>query len=302
MTSWHSYPKIYNLGHKALTSLFDGPFIIEEKIDGSQISFGIFDDDLRMRSKNREFAPDEADSLFAKAAESVKAVAHLLRDGYTYRGEYLAKPQHNALKYDRVPENHIIIFDVNTGEEEYADPHWKRAEADRIGFEYVTEFFINSEASKDALMSLLENESCLGGPKIEGVVIKNYTQFGPDKKALMGKHVSEAFKEVHRKTWGESNPSSKNILDTLADELRTEARWAKAVQHLREAGKITDTPADIPNILGEIQRDILVEEDDYITSKLRRWALPHIRRNVVKGAAEWYKERLLEKQFEEVAG
>ncbi len=39
--SWHSYPKIYGLGHKAITELLSDNVMVEEKIDGSQFSFGI---------------------------------------------------------------------------------------------------------------------------------------------------------------------------------------------------------------------------------------------------------------------
>jgi hypothetical protein len=40
MSSWHSYSSIYALGHKALAELFMEPVLIEEKVDGSQFSFG----------------------------------------------------------------------------------------------------------------------------------------------------------------------------------------------------------------------------------------------------------------------
>jgi ATP-dependent RNA circularization protein (DNA/RNA ligase family) len=36
-----SYPSIYALGHRAIRELFDGPVVVEEKIDGSQFSFGV---------------------------------------------------------------------------------------------------------------------------------------------------------------------------------------------------------------------------------------------------------------------
>lgn len=36
--SWHSYPSIYALGHRAIVDLLKGPVFIEEKIDGSQFS------------------------------------------------------------------------------------------------------------------------------------------------------------------------------------------------------------------------------------------------------------------------
>lgn len=33
MESWHSYPSIYNLGHKAIESLLTVPVLVEEKVD-----------------------------------------------------------------------------------------------------------------------------------------------------------------------------------------------------------------------------------------------------------------------------
>lgn len=48
----HSYPTIYNLGHRAIVDLLKGPVIVEEKIDGSQISFRKDEQgDLEVRSK-----------------------------------------------------------------------------------------------------------------------------------------------------------------------------------------------------------------------------------------------------------
>ena len=55
MSSWHSYPSIYNLGHAAVANLLAVPHQVQEKVDGSQFSFGRFVEDgkvrLRVRSK-----------------------------------------------------------------------------------------------------------------------------------------------------------------------------------------------------------------------------------------------------------
>ena len=84
-----SYPSIYNLGHKAVLDIFSSPVTVQEKVDGSQFSFGVFEVNgesvLRCRSKGAEvnvFAPDK---MFSKAVESVKAREHLLVPGWTYR-------------------------------------------------------------------------------------------------------------------------------------------------------------------------------------------------------------------------
>lgn len=50
MSSYKSYPKVYNLGHSAIKDLFHDEVVIQEKLDGSQFSFGIVDGEFRRRS------------------------------------------------------------------------------------------------------------------------------------------------------------------------------------------------------------------------------------------------------------
>lgn len=95
------------------------------------------------------------------------------------------------------------------------------------------------------------------------------------------------------------NPTSKDILERLSEKYRTPARWAKAVQRLKEQGKIQDQPQDIGLILKEVWPDIESECKEEIMEFLWNWASSHIRRGVTRGMPEWYKEQLMKKQFEE---
>lgn len=297
MTSWHSYPSIFALGHRAVENLFSGPVTIEEKVDGSQFSWGLFDGELRARSKGQQLVMDAPEKMFNKAVELVVALKPLLHDGWTYRGEFLRSPHHNALTYSRVPKGHVVLFDINTGEEEYMLEREKKEEAERLGLEVVPTFNV-VVSGVDQIIALLENESFLGGTKIEGVVVKNYSLFGLDKKVLMGKYVSEAFKEVHNKTWHVTNPRRSDVVQWLVSRYKTDARWEKGIQHLREQGVITDSPKDIGPIMKEIQADIQKECEDEIKAKLFEWAKPHILRGALAGFPLWYKDQLLKKQFE----
>lgn len=306
MSSWHSYSSIYNLGHKAIADLLTVPVIVEEKVDGSQFSFGRFGTELRIRSKGQEMPIDAPEKMFAKAASSVRDLYDLLHDGWTYRGEYLQKPHHNGLTYDRVPAKHIILFDINDGEQSFLSAIDRAAEGRRVGLEVVPVLWEGpgSGLSIDRLKQLLETPSVLGGQKIEGVVIKpfDYGLFGLDHKVLMGKHVSEAFKEVQKKAWKESNPKSGDILDRLIATYKTPARWAKAVQHLKEAGQLEDSPRDIGKLIKEVPSDVLAECKDEIADQLWKWAWPHVARGVTGGLPEWYKDRLLERFVEQEFG
>ena len=295
--SWSSYPKIWNLGHKAVAGLFLKSVLVEEKVDGSQFSFGRFGGELRVRSKGRQFDPDSADKLFSSAVAHVAGLD--LRDGYTYRGEVLSKPKHNVLAYGRVPVGNVIIFDINDGLESYLPYEAKVEEASRLGLEVVPKLFEGVVEDVGVFRELLQNTSCLGGAKIEGVVIKRYDLFGEDKKATFGKFVSEEFKETHRKEWKSDQKPQVDILTEIGEELRTPARWRKAVGSMRDAGELQDSPRDIAKLIEYVGLDVLSEEKDYIKDKLFDWAWKRLRPMTFRGLPEWYKQKLLDKQFGE---
>jgi hypothetical protein len=320
MSSWNSYPSIFSMGHRAIKDLLTVDVNVEEKVDGSQFSFGLvpasevdvvyFDHPdlgkfaLKIRSKGCVMHIDAPEKMFNLAAETVRSLGPKLVLGWTYRGEFLGRPKHNALAYDRTPNGHIILFDINTGDQEYLSYEDKKREADRLGLECVPLLYSGRITTVEEFRRYLTTTSILGGQTIEGVVVKPsaYNLFGQDKKALMGKFVSEAFKEVHRKTWGESNPTGKDIIGLVTDVYRSPARWNKAIQHMREAGKLVDDYQDIGPIIREIPEDVLKECKDDIMDALFKWAWPHIRRGLSRGFPEYYKDLLLKRSFENETG
>lgn len=296
-TSWHSYPKVWALGHPNIKELFLDEVLVEEKIDGSQFSFGIFNGEIKVRSKGQEMPVDDPEGMFKEAVATVIKLAPLLKDGYTYRTEYLRTPKHNAITYERIPEKHLIVFDINDGYESYLSYDDKLSECKRIGLECVPRIIAVVSSAED-IASYLERESCLGKSKIEGIVFKNYKRFGSDKKVLMGKHVSEDFKEVNKTEWKKQNPLQGDILTGLINKYKTESRWKKSVQHLKEKGILTDTPKDIGHLMSSIKSDSKEELIDLIKEDLFRWAWPHLERGFIRGLPEWYKNELVAKQFE----
>ncbi len=289
-----SYVKVWNLGHKAVESLFCEPVIVEEKVDGSQFSFGLMDGVLEFRSHNCEVFPEHA-GMFQLAVENVNLIKDLLHPGWKYRVEFLSKPKHNILEYERVPKLNLIIFDIDTGIENYLPYEEKKKEAERIGLEVVPQ--LDCVISIDGFTKLLETVSILGKTTIEGVVIKNYHRFDYDGHCLMGKYVSEKFKEKLKDKRGEVNPGQRDIINSIGQQLKTDARWNKGIQHLREQELIEDTPADIGKILHEVSNDIEVEEKEAIKNLLYAGFRKQILRVATAGLPEFYKKQLLEKQL-----
>jgi len=135
MNSWHGYPSLYNLGRRAIERLLKVPVNVEEKVDGSQFSFGVTEaGEIKVRSKGAQLNVVAPEKMFARAIDVVKELAPSLTPGWTYRAEYLAKSKHNSLMYSRVPVKHLIVFDVCVGEEAYLSYGDKAADAGRIGW------------------------------------------------------------------------------------------------------------------------------------------------------------------------
>jgi hypothetical protein len=302
-SSWHSYPKSVTLGHRYVAQIMNDDVIVEEKIDGSQFSFGSFGGEIRCRSKGAVLNIEAPEKMFAAGVDVVKELASkgLLKDGWTYRGEYLARPRHNVLAYNRIPAKHFIGFDINPSHETYLSYEEKAEAFAAMGLECVPRLFAGRIANSDQIRGFLQTDSILGGQKIEGVVIKNYSRFTPDGKAMMAKFVSEAFKEVHSRVWSEDNPGQKQILEQIIAAHRTPARWQKAVQKLTELGQATGTPADIGALIKLVRKDVEEECREDISARLYSWAQGHIERGITGGLPDWYKEQLMKKSFEDVA-
>lgn len=299
----HSYSSIYNVGHAAIADLLKQPVIVEEKVDGSQFSFTRTQaGELVCRSKGARINMLAPEGMFLNAVAFVQSASNDMPPGLVYRGEYLRSPKHNVLVYDRIPHNHVIIFDIERGEQTFCPASEKIEEARLIGLETVPVLFEGMLTDVALLRELLETPSVLGGQKVEGVVIKPaaYDLFGRDKKVLMGKFVSEAFKEVHASEWKKDHATKGpgEIVQILAAIYATPARWQKALIHLRERGEIQDAPQDIQKLMAEVPPDVLKECETEIRAQLFEWAWPQLRRSITRGLPEWYKGELLKKQFE----
>lgn len=295
-----SYPSIFSLGHKAVKDIFTSPVVVQEKVDGAQISFGYLGTEvqgLAIQSRKADIHPEAPLKDWTEAVKTIKTLP--LYPGWIYRGEFLRKPKHNALAYSRVPEKHIILFDVEKGLQDFLEPWELAEEAKRLELESVPLLFAGEwTGGIEQFKELLQLESVLGGQKIEGVVIKNYNLYGPDKHVLMAKFVSEAFKEAHGKMWGSTPKGKGDIIQRFIETLKTEARWNKAVQHLREQGLILDEPKDIGLIIQEVKRDVEADAGEWMKEQMFKEFVPQVLRGVAGGVAEWWKEKLLKRQFE----
>ncbi len=300
MTDMRSYTKILTLGAEGTERALVGDVIVQEKVDGSQFRFGIDEDGrFRVASHHNELFPGGPCGNFDVAVQHVTMALHATEaihrrlhgpDTWFYC-EYLLKPKQNTLAYDRVPQNHLILFDA------WIAGAWATREtlclaASSLQIDVVPELY-RGEITVDGLTALLATPSFLGNETVEGVVIKNYNELvaiGGRTFPLFTKLVRADFKERNKSEWKQNSGRSK--LDSFIESFRTEARWRKAVQRLDESGELERSPRDIGKLMRVIAEDIRDEEGENIRAELYKLYIGDICRTAQRGAAEWYKARL----------
>jgi hypothetical protein len=297
-----AFPKIYTLGKREIENIFKGEVEITEKVDGSQFCFGVnHDGEIVLRSKGQVLylTSDNMFNLAVKWLNDNKdmILSVLAKDTYVY-GEFLNKPKHNVLVYGRVPVNNIMVFGVKVGLNFVHEYEGIKKYADALGLETVPLVYKGVVENVEQITELVtKTTSVLGNEIIEGIVVKNYSQHTVigDKQLCFGKYVREGFKERHGGEW----KAIGNKLEDWIKSFQSEARWQKAVIHLREKGLLEDSPKDIGNLFKEIHHDILKEETDEIKEFLFKHHIDRIKRVASAGCAEWYKDQLLKRAFPE---
>lgn len=302
-----AYPKIIALGGPGIQSIFDEEVEITEKLDGSQFGFGLVKGQLIIRSKGKIQDLDNPDKMFKEGVEYIKSIEDRLPEGLFFYGEYLQKPRHSTLAYNNIPKNHIALFGVMDNSMDSTTMHdqsYVKNWAKRFDIDAMPMFY-KGMSSPQHVLSLMDKDSYLGGQKIEGLVVKNYKPWLFLNQILFpvmaGKYVSEKFKEVHGKDWAKLN-TGRGQIDGLKDKYKSEARWHKAVMHLKEDGRFTGSVKDIGELIKEVQKDLGIEEKENIKNDLWKILGSDIIRYSTVGLPEWFKEQLLLGELNEREG
>jgi len=301
MDYFKAFPKIFALGHRSISTIFHEEVEITEKGDGSQFAFCRVGDDLHCRSKGCIQHVEAPDKLFEEGVEYLKSIKDRIPEGYIFYAEYLRKPKHNSLVYERIPRNHFALFGVYHVENQVFVGNYDTllTMAHIMDIEPIPLLFKGKIEAPEEIEGIMNSISVLGGCRIEGVVVKNYKDNfvgGVLFPVMSGKYVSERFKEIHRKNWKKEN-TNKGKWEVFKSQYNTPARWEKAIIHLKERSELEGSPRDIGKLMKEVQVDVSEECKEEICE----WLWKHFGKEVVKGAAkglpEWYKDKLMKDSF-----
>jgi len=302
LNSLPSYPKIWSLGKPELEMLFNSPVEITEKVDGSQFGFGKLNGEVFVRSKGVPNIILKPNKMFSKAVDYIMSIKNKLREGAVYYAEYLENPKHNTLNYERVPKNNLALFAVaepTSGVMKWVVTHTVlNFHAKSLNIDVVPLLYWGMITERKQFEKYLNKRSFLGGETVEGVVIKNYKDksVNPYSSECFGKFVSQKFKERNHKVWDEKKGPS---ISDFIESFKSEARWDKALQHLRDDNLIEYDFKDIGKLIKTVQEDVSKEEENTIKDQLYKFYKKQILMASIKGLPIWYKEKLLKRQFDD---
>ncbi|SIP85939.1 RNA ligase [Pacmanvirus A23] len=275
---------------------------IQEKIDGSNMRFRIDPETNELVFFCRRRQIDTANEIFSKTCKMINILKNRISPTYVYHGEAVSKCKHNVSEYLRIPRHYFICFDIYDIEaDKYLTPNELKLECERVGFESIK--FIYSNLDKDIQPTDMMNkiikkietgeiESMLGGIP-EGIVLKHESFWYKNKyTAVKRKLVTKKFKERHQLKQNKKIVSADEFLKQLGSCFATDARFAKAKQHLSEQGILDGTPADKRRILKELDEDFIKEYGEEIKIYLYQELIHHVLNASKLGADEWIDKNL----------
>jgi hypothetical protein len=296
-----SYQKIFHLGDPHVEALLHGPVVIQEKVDGSQFRWQKVDGELRFGSHHVNFGDAHPpDKLFMSAVAYLSGIADRIPEDIVFFGEVLEKPKHNTIAYERIPTNHIMLFDVfSTTTQSWLDPARVIRDCNlEIDGPRVLSEGRGEDYTLESIEKILASQSYLGGAVIEGVVVKNYSQPSADRFHQIGfcagKMVRASFREENAQNW----QGHGSIVDQISLRFKTTARFEKAYIHARDAGEIESSMRDMVPLLRWMDLDIEEEVKEAAMEMFWADSKREIEKRLKSGMAEWLKAKLLEKQFE----
>lgn len=287
-------------------NIFGTEVIITEKIDGSQFSFGVMDGVLQYKSKRKMLNFEQPDKTFTVAIQQVEKFAHLIIPDTQYCTEYLKTPRHGVLNYNTVPKHHMYLFAARDGlQDVFHGDQVVKMFADDIGIDHSQVLFRGILENFEQLDALLDTQSYLGGPNVEGLVIESLDK---TLRQPIAKYVSPEFREKAGHRVGNTHLQGLDLNDIII-RYNPEIRFHKVLQVLRDESRLKGELSDIGLIIKEVQSDFAEEEKRAILKALTA----HYNQIVVKNYGfiskqqtkqipEWYKAILKEEHEKSIDG
>ena len=261
--------------------------IIDEKVDGSQLTIRKLHGILHYYNKNKEINP--MNKCWRNAWICLQNKADIFEEGLWYHGEAFTTRQTNVNEYDRCPKNCWIVYEVVRPNNSILTPEEMHELIKDTGLETVQLLYNNrsniNEKYKNmklqdiinSIMDDIENgiiKSCLGNNKPEGIVVKVLNNYNKKENKISNtryKYVRKEFMELHQQKREKIQEVPDNeYIKEIGTIYNVNPRFQKAIQHLKEQNRwnYDDPMKNIQALVDELDKDLLKEALDDIKNML----------------------------------
>lgn len=290
MSEYKTYPKIHRLGKEETDGILDCEFIVQEKVDGANISIFQLDGELRCGSRTRMLPLDESFNGFQEAVRAnLNLAMYFSRNpDHILYGEWLVK---HTITYPDEAYRKIYLFDIYDKKNDvWLSQEEVKSEAEFLGLEYPF-IFATGKLNEEQINEFVGKSAI--APAGEGVVLKAPGFINKFGDHCYAKVVHQKFKESNAIVFGGNNKHSETYWEMyVVNKYCTVGRVRKIMQKIQAE---TDKRLDyehIPQVAGSCYHDMITEEIWEIVKKVPALNFKKLQGLCMKKFIQIYKDIL----------
>lgn len=260
MSEYKKYPKIHRLGKEETDGILEETFIVQEKVDGANISIFWLDGEVRCGTRTRMLPNDGSESFngFVGAVAGNPKIAAFLeanQDLILY-GEWLVK---HTITYPDEAYRKIYLFDIFSK----TDGLWFAQEsvkevAETLDIEYP-HIFATGKLTEEQIKEFVGKSHI--APAGEGVVLKAHGWKNKFGDHVYAKVVHQKFKESNAIVFGGNNKYSDTYWEMyVVNKYATVGRVQKIIQKIEPELDHRIDFIDTPRVAQTCYHDMITEE------------------------------------------
>lgn len=266
MSEYRKYPKIHRLGKEETDGLLEYDVVVQEKVDGANVSIFLHEDKVRCGTRTRMLPEDESFNGFQEAVKSNQAIETWLRqnDDHILHGEWLVK---HTVTYPKEAYRKIYLFDIyDKTENRFYSQESVQEVASILGLEYPHIFAVG-KLTEEQIKEFVGKSNI--APSGEGVVLKAVGFVNKFGEHAYAKLVTEHFKESSAIVFGGNNKHSDTYWEIyVMNKYCTVARVQKIMQKLQAETERRLDMEHTSRIAGTCYHDLITEEIWEIVKKV----------------------------------
>lgn len=266
MGAYKTYPKIHRLGKEETEGILEHDVVVQEKVDGANISIFWQDGEVRCGTRTRILPKDESFNGFNEAVQANGKIAEFLKSNpqLILYGEWLVR---HTITYPDEAYRKIYLFDIYDKDmEKFLRQKIVEMLADEIGLEYP--YIFTKGKLTEAEIAEFVGKSHIA-PAGEGVVIKSEEFLNKFGDHVYAKLVHQKFKESNAIVFGGNNKHSETYWEMyVVNKYCTTGRVQKIMQKIQAE---TEKRLDIEHtsrVAGSCYHDMITEEAWEIAKKV----------------------------------